>query len=407
MTFTFGTLCSGIDAAAVGFADVGADQRFAAEIDAFCCAVLATRHGATFPTHLPADYKPGDLGRLRRFQGWGTRLPNLGDIYQIDPRDLAAVDLLVSGTPCQDFSQAGTRKGLAGAHGQLTLRFLEIVNDLVSAGRLRAVLWENVPRVLTARGNPFGTILGSLLGSDAPVDNPWFGGKWPRAGVAVGPQGAAAWRVLDAQYSGLAQRRERLFLVAGLGPARVDPVAVLFERRGLSQAHPRRDDGAEAHASDLLEGCWPPVAYTLRTRETGVTAEVEKHDIFPTIRASVGGSSRPFVITPNGVRRMTPTEAERVFGFPPGYTAISWPPKGPRNLHDDLSTVGYGPLRGLAQGAPPERRGATDGPRFRAVGNSKPVPILRDLGRAFAREFSRPVSGDSVNVFGPTERTHA
>lgn len=386
MPFTFGTVCSGIDAAALAFQGLG-DHRFAAEIDPYCCALLAVRYGATIPLRLPKDYSARAVARLKVFRHWGDRVPNLGDLLQITPDDLPPVELLVSGTPCQDFSQAGTRAGLGGPNGQLTLRFLELAHGLVDRG-LRAVLWENVPRVLTAAGNPFGTILGRLIGSDTPIDNPWYGGRWPRAGVAVGPQGSAAWRVLDAQHFGLAQRRERLFVVAGVGPAGVDPVAVLFERRDMQAAHPRRDTGAEDHADDLLAGCWPPIAYTLRTRATGPVPEVETGEVFPTLRASAGGSTRPFVVTPEGVRRLTPGEGETIMGFPRDFTAIQWPPRANAKRMDDSIPAGYGFDPGV-QLLPASQGVASPGLRLAALGNSKPVPILRYLGAALAREFAK------------------
>lgn len=398
--FSFGTLCSGLDAAAWALLEHDVDYRFAAEIDPFCCATLADHYGATHPQRLPADYTARAAARLRAVDYWGEQVPNLGDLMQITAADLPTVDLLVSGTPCQDFSQGGTRAGLTGKNGRLTTRFLEITHDLVADGRLRAVLWENVPRVLTARDNPFGAILGGLIGSHTPIDNPWFHGRWPRAGVAVGPQGAAAWRVLDAQYFGLAQRRERLFVVAGVGPARIDPVAVLFERRGLSAPHPRRDQGVETHADDLLEGCWPPIAYTLRTRATGPVPEVEPHDVFPTLRASQGGSTRPFLVTPSGIRRMTPSEGERIMGFPPGFTAIPWPPRLVAKCIDASLPPGYPSSTDDVQDTSP-------GLRLAALGNSKPVPILRHLSKALAREFARqPSPRGNLNDGQLSERSH-
>src|SRR3546814_1472746 len=92
------------------------------------------------------------------------------------------------------------------------------------------IIWENVPGVLSDRSNAFGCLLGALAGESRPLEPP--GPKWTHAGYVSGPQRRLAWRVLDAQHFGLAQRRKRVFLVAS-GRDDVDPAEVLFERKGL------------------------------------------------------------------------------------------------------------------------------------------------------------------------------
>ena len=188
---------------------------------------------------------------------------NLGDMTKIDASQLEC-DVLVAGTPCQSFSIAGARKGLNDARGNLTFTYVEIVHAI---RHLRYAVWENVPGVLSDKTNAFGCLLAGLVGADAPmvpINRKWgavphfdaerydvhrtFGWqycRWPSAGMASGPLGRAAWRVFDAQYFGLAQRRERVLLVFCPAAGGGDPCAVLFERKGLSGNPPTRQKEGE------------------------------------------------------------------------------------------------------------------------------------------------------------------
>ena len=179
----YGSVCSGIEAASVAWHDLGWEPQWFSEIDQFPSEVLKHR----FPT-----------------------VPNLGDMTTINQNPIAderPIDLLVGGTPCQSFSVAGLRKGLADPRGNLMLTFLSIADRL----RPKWVVWENVPGVLSSNGGKdFGTFLGAL-----------------------GELGYGfAYRVLDAQHFGVAQRRRRVFVVGYLGDWRV-AAAVLFERESL------------------------------------------------------------------------------------------------------------------------------------------------------------------------------
>lgn len=174
-----------------------------------------------------------------------TRFPdstNLGDVTADDFLQRASafgrLDLLVGGPPCQDFSVAGLRAGVAGDRGNLSLRFMEIAHAI----RPRNLLVENVPGWLNMPDNAFGCFLGALVGADDALCSP-LDGKWPSAGMVAGPRARAAWRVFDAQYFGVAQRRRRVFVVADFGEG-ADPAAVLFERKGVSgNSPPRRETG--------------------------------------------------------------------------------------------------------------------------------------------------------------------
>ena len=170
----------------------------------------------------------------------GNAPPNFGDFTQIDLDRLGDVELLIGGTPCQAFSIAGQRRSLTDARGNLTLAYVVLAHELARSHGLRNCIWENVPGVLNTDDNAFGCFLGALVGHDTAFPQP-RGAGWPSSGMADGPRGRCAWRVLDAQYFGLAQRRERVFVVADFGDG-ADPAAVLFERASLSgNSSPRRE----------------------------------------------------------------------------------------------------------------------------------------------------------------------
>jgi site-specific DNA-cytosine methylase len=120
---------------------------------------------------------------------------------------------------CQSFSVAGLRKGLSDQRGNLSLEFVRIADAIdrrrVDAGQEPAwILWENVPGVLTSKDNAFGCFLAGLVGAEEPIVPD---GKWSRSGLVTGPKRTAAWRVLDAQYFGVAQRRRRVFVLSRAG----------------------------------------------------------------------------------------------------------------------------------------------------------------------------------------------
>jgi DNA (cytosine-5)-methyltransferase 1 len=185
------SVCSGIEAATVAWHSLGWTPAAFSEIEAFPRAVLA-HHYPSVPLH--------------------------GDFTTIEGNEYGPVDLLVGGTPCQDFSVAGLRAGIAGDRGNLTLEFLR----LAARTKPRWIVWENVPGVLSSDG---GRALGAFLGGLAELGYGF------------------AYRVLDAQYFGLAQRRARVFVVGYLGDWR-RAAAVLFERESLlGHPAPRREAG--------------------------------------------------------------------------------------------------------------------------------------------------------------------
>lgn len=192
----YGSVCSGIEAASVAWGHLGWRPAWFSEIESFPSAVLAHH----YPT-----------------------VPNLGDMTKIAERirvgEVEAPEVLVGGTPCQAFSVAGLRGGLSDSRGALTLSFVELANEIdrtriANGFEPGIVVWENVPGVLSSKDNAFGCFLAGLAGESCELQPP--GGKWANAGCVLGPQRAVAWRILDAQYFGVAQRRRRVFVVASV-----------------------------------------------------------------------------------------------------------------------------------------------------------------------------------------------
>jgi DNA (cytosine-5)-methyltransferase 1 len=310
------SFCSGIEAASCAWKSLGWKAVAYSEIEAFPCSVL--KH------HFPDTPNWGDMTKWR---DW--------------PRE--TIDLLVGGTPCQSFSTAGLRKGLDDVRGQLALGFSQIAKH----SRPRWIVWENVPGVLSSGGGrDFGSFIGSLV----------------ELGYGL------CWRVLDAQFFGVPQRRRRVFVVGYLGDWR-NSAAVLFEQeslRGDSKAGRKKRKGTAKGSADSVE---------VECRSCGVMWEPDgpieccpvcgSHQSYIpekcgtlTDGAHMGGglngqdvyTGRVISISGN-VRRLTPLECERLQGFPDGWTDV--------------------PNRG---------KPAPDGPRYKAIGNSMAVPVMRWIG---------------------------
>jgi DNA (cytosine-5)-methyltransferase 1 len=193
-------------------------------------------------------------------------VPNLGDMTTLPERILSgeveAPDVFCGGTPCQAFSVAGLRNSLDDARGNLSLTFVGIANAIDNVRSARGeqpaiVFWENVPGVLSTKDNAFGCFISGLAGEEDPVEPPR--GKWTNAGVVLGPQRTVAWRILDAQYFGVAQRRRRVFVVASARDD-FDPASVLFEFDSVRRdTAPSREKG-QAIAPCVTNG--PPFSRT-------------------------------------------------------------------------------------------------------------------------------------------------
>ncbi len=207
----YGSVCSGIEAATVAWHSLGWKPAWFSEIE-------------TAPSQILEHHYP--------------EVENLGDMTKIHDKvinqQVEAPDILVGGTPCQAFSLAGLRNSLADERGQLSLEYVRLADAIDSARSIRGlkpaiIVWENVPGVLNTKDNAFGCFLAALAGEECALQP--TGEKWPNAGCVFGPQRQIYWRVLDAQYFGLAQRRKRVFVVAS---ARAECIGeILFERKSL------------------------------------------------------------------------------------------------------------------------------------------------------------------------------
>ncbi|EDQ4900270.1 Dam family site-specific DNA-(adenine-N6)-methyltransferase [Salmonella enterica] len=229
----YGSVCSGIEAASVAWETLGWQPAWFAEIEAFPSAVLAT--------HWPDVTNLGDM---------------TGIAAAVHAGDVEAPDVLVGGTPCQAFSIAGLRNGMADKRGQLSLSYVELANAIDNKRRERGeeeaiIVWENVPGVLSSKDNAFGCFLAGLAGESCELQP--AGGKWPNAGCVYGPQRVIAWRVLDAQFFGVAQRRRHVFVVASARNG-FDPAAVLFEFNSLCRDTPPSREAEKAIAALTARG---------------------------------------------------------------------------------------------------------------------------------------------------------
>ncbi|HFW4798720.1 TPA: Dam family site-specific DNA-(adenine-N6)-methyltransferase [Salmonella enterica subsp. diarizonae serovar 60-67:z35:-] len=469
----YGSVCSGIEAASIAWESLGWQPAWFAEIEAFPSAVLAN--------HWPNVTNLGDM---------------TGIAAAVRVGDVEAPDVLVGGTPCQAFSIAGLRNGLADKRGQLTLSYVELANAIDDKRRERGeeeaiIVWENVPGVLSSKDNAFGCFLAGLAGESCELQP--AGGKWTHAGCVSGPERIIAWRVLDAQFFGVAQRRKRVFVVASARKG-FDPAEVLFELNSVRRDTPPRrepqtavtadtgngaeggshwDNPANPHptlnqsnniggigasnqevfsqrGAGLVSGAYSDISRTLLAKENDSTAEdldtyilaygggntggnidvataCTAHGVrmdFDTETFAVHGTQDPdtnhelahtlgrnhgqenaiitepytiairgreegstvevrndgtanALLTPDGgragigvgavgwgmqVRRLTPVECERLQGFPDNHTLIPWRGK--------------------------DAADCPDGPRYKAIGNSMAVPVMRWIGERIAALLS-------------------
>lgn len=324
------SLFSGIEAATVAWQDFGWECVGVSEIDAFPCEVLKQRY---------------------------PQIPNLGDITQITQEtldELETIDIVVGGSPCQSFSTAGDRRGLEDPRGKLMYDYIRVVKTV----RPKWFIWENVPGALSQdSGRAFGTLLRQM--------------------AIIGY--SLCWRVLDAQFFGVPQRRHRVFLVGHLGTDRECAAKVLFDpesRSGnLKKSEAAKEDSTPAAVQCLASGgatvgtllsehgrlqfadnqsAFSGAFHVVQTAYTQ-NGFAEYREGYGTLTAT--DWKRPEMhlsITKQIVRRLTPVECERLQGFPDNYTRIEWRGK-------------------------PEKK-CPDGHRYKALGNSMAVPVMRWIG---------------------------
>ena len=391
----YASVCSGVEAASLAWEPLGWQPAWFSEIEKFPCAVLAHR--------------------------W-PNIPNHGDMTKLTAKilvgEIEAPDVLVGGTPCQAFSVAGLRGSLEDERGNLTLVLVRILNAIdfirTRQGKQPCILvWENVPGVLNTKDNAFGCLLGALASEDIPLQP--AGKKWTNAGAVFGHRRQIAWRTLNAEFFGVPQSRRRVFLVASA--RNICPSEILFEQQSgegdyvQSMEAKQNHSGAAARnngshhqpilmrmrgfgdylpsptastikardykdATDLIiihgrqDPCISNKAFALDCQHSGNTnvlfingniinksptsggngLGIRENSIAYTLTAT----DRHAVAMGKVLRRLTPLECERLQGFPDNHTRIPW------------------------RGKPAEE--CPDGHRYKAIGNSMAVPVMRWIG---------------------------
>jgi len=329
------------------------DWKWCAEIEPFPCSVIS---------------------------GHRPELPNLGDVNAEDFAERTGqygpIDLLVAGAPCQDFSVAGQRAGMDGARGNLSLRFVELVRTI----RPRWLLFENVPGLLSSASHEApsaGSPPDDLQpGEERIIEDSYEADEGSDFGYFLSAllelRYSLSYAVLDAQYFGLAQRRDRVFVVGSLGDWR-GPSAVLLDLESLSgNPAPSREAGQRvapttegragrsgANNFNTSGGHAPAIAFTERGRDKGRTFESQEDIADALCNPGSGGRthSRQLFTPMMAVRRLTPLECTRLQGF----------------KDDFFDHVLY-------RGKPP-----ADGPIYKALGNSMAVPVIAWIGKRIAQ----------------------
>lgn len=333
---TVGSICSGIEAASVAWKNLNFKFDWFSEI-------------AEFPSRVLYEKYPD--------------VPNLGDMNEIPnlikDNKVEAPDLICGGTPCQAFSLAGWRKGLNDDRGNLTLKFVDIVeaNDISRKKNNKKpsiVFWENVEGVLKDKTNAFGCLISSLAGLDDIIVEK----KWPNAGVVRGKKRNIAWRVLDAKYFGIPQQRKRLYLLAG--GKDFYPENVLFEIHKNDLVEYNNDSltfQKDNHKFEVFRSYTDCLYSAYGTKWNGNAA-------------AYNGSL--YVVQDERIRRLSPLECERLMGFPDNYTEI---------------------------------KGASPTKRYQAIGNSWAVPVIRWIGDRLVNEnknFSI-IPENNLNIISSTK----
>ena len=187
------------------------------------------------------------------------RLPfikHYGDISYMDGSKIEPVDIITFGSPCQDLSIAGKRDGLDGKRSSLFYEAIRIIKEMrcsTDGKKPRYIVWENVPGAFSSnKGEDFRCVLEGICHiKDETLSVPKID-KWKQAGTIVGDHFSLAWRVLDAQYWGVPQRRRRIYLVADFGGKRAKEI--LFESEGMSGNSPKSGCQGKGAAGDIESG---------------------------------------------------------------------------------------------------------------------------------------------------------
>ena len=281
------SLFSGIEACSVAWAPLGWECVAVAEIE-------------PWPSRALAHHYPD--------------VPNLGDVTKVTEAQIAAlgrIDVVVFGSPCQDLSVAGKRKGLDGARSGLFFTAMQIVGWARQWCDCRFALWENVPGAFSSnKGRDFAAVVDAMAGLEGTGVPPK---GWGTEGCALGSEAMVEWSTLDAQWFGVAQRRRRVFALADFGDWRNRPPILLEPESVRGDTAPSREAGQDITHSVApcltssgrgvertgdTRGQDPVIAVSvaLRGREGGGTAELGGN-VAGTLRASGGGGDKPHVLT--------------------------------------------------------------------------------------------------------------
>ena len=286
INLTLGSLFDGVGGWQLAACRAGIKPLWSSEIDEFCMTVTHR--------HFPDTIQLGDINGIA---------------------DAPHVDIITAGSPCQDLSIAGKRSGINGERSGLFFKAVELVRRI----KPEFFIWENVPGVLSSNGRlDFKAVLEKILQEPVPLPK-----HWSNAGVVDGRICQIAWRVLDAQYHGVPQRRRRIFLIADFTARRA--VQILFEPASVSRDPASRESSQQRTAARIGSRADCAV-YDNHGQDSRIT---RLGDVAPTVSAKygTGGNNTPLVsIGFNAwssnpwVRRLTPLECERLQGLPDNWT---------------------------------------------------------------------------------------
>lgn len=244
-----------------------------------------------------------------------------GDVTKVKGDEIEPVDIICAGSPCQDLSIAGERKGLGGNRSSLFYEALRIVREMrekTNGAYPKFFIWENVTGAFSSNGRrDFQAVLEEIGQTDIPMPK---SGRWAKSGMVRSKKCGIAWRTLDAQFWGVPQHRERIFLIAGFGRWG-GYVKVLFERESVSRnlSEGKKEEKASSPETGISVNQTKPLVYCQRAYD-----QYDESETGSGLRASggiYGGGSENIVIDNRIVRRLTPRECERLQGLPDDYTA--------------------------------------------------------------------------------------
>lgn len=334
-----------------------------------------------------------------------------GDITKLSGYELPIVDVITGGSPCQDLSIAGKREGLAGERSGLFMEQIRIVKEMREhdrangrtgyAVRPRYMVFENVKGVFSSnKRRDFQAVLTEIVriaepsAPDVPMPE---NGRWPHAGCLYSDVGgwSVAWRLHDAQFWGVPQRRERICVVADFGG--LSAPEILFERKGLS--------GDIEPCGETREGAAGAVAESVGTSGGDIVPSVFSVDCRNGTESEVNGAlqadsckslnSNNVCRCGDVVRRLTPLECERLQGFPDNWTLIgepagfeSWTDERgreyPVQVYKTVNPITGKPMK------------VSDTARYRALGNSIALPFWFYVLRRISAQYERPATLGSL-----------